>query len=298
MILTCPSCATRYFVKDGAVPAAGRTVRCASCATEWRAMPEAAPIKLAEADAAPASTPRAYRAKVQAKQQTRKAVAAGVVWAGLSAVFVAAAFAAVLFRVEVVRAFPRANAAYAAVHMPVNPTGLGLEGVTGGPGLENGRQILLVSGLLRNVEAGPRRPAALTVSVFDKAGRRRAAQRVEAAPGEIAPGETRPFRAVFYDPPVDAAEFGVDFALDAPAARPRKAPAHVSTSVRTTVASAAPLEAAAPHGPVAEAAPLPTGSPYALPGGEAHPAPAAAPPASSPPPVAHAAAQPPAHPAH
>ena len=276
MILTCPSCTTRYFVKDGAVPAAGRAVRCASCATEWRAAPQsstAEPLTLGPsapsfpdvATGSTASPPRAYRARARAQKQTRQAVAAGVVWATLSAVFVLAAFAAVLFRVEVVRAFPRANAAYAAVKMPVNPTGLSLEGVAGAPGLEGGRQTLVVTGSLRNVEAGPRVPAPLTVSVFDRAGRRQAAQRVVPAAGEIAPGEARPFRAVFYDPPVNAAEFGVDFAWDAPRPAPRKASAHSGQPVAREPAAGPPAELALPRGLVTDAAPLPAGSPYALP---------------------------------
>ena len=36
MILTCPSCATQYVVKDGAIPANGRQVRCAACGHSWR----------------------------------------------------------------------------------------------------------------------------------------------------------------------------------------------------------------------------------------------------------------------
>jgi len=35
MILTCPACDTKYVVKDGAIPAAGRRVRCASCKHSW-----------------------------------------------------------------------------------------------------------------------------------------------------------------------------------------------------------------------------------------------------------------------
>ena len=35
MILTCPACDTKYVVKDGAIPPAGRQVRCASCKHSW-----------------------------------------------------------------------------------------------------------------------------------------------------------------------------------------------------------------------------------------------------------------------
>jgi predicted Zn finger-like uncharacterized protein len=42
MILTCPSCGTQYAVKDGAIAAGGRKVRCASCGESWHQEPEAA----------------------------------------------------------------------------------------------------------------------------------------------------------------------------------------------------------------------------------------------------------------
>lgn len=35
MILTCPACDTKYVVKDGAIPAGGRQVRCAACKHSW-----------------------------------------------------------------------------------------------------------------------------------------------------------------------------------------------------------------------------------------------------------------------
>ena len=49
MILTCPNCATRYTVADGAIPPAGRQVRCASCKNRWH---QDADPSLSGADAA------------------------------------------------------------------------------------------------------------------------------------------------------------------------------------------------------------------------------------------------------
>lgn len=40
MILTCPSCATKFRVKAGAIGPAGRKVKCRNCAHTWHAMPE------------------------------------------------------------------------------------------------------------------------------------------------------------------------------------------------------------------------------------------------------------------
>ncbi len=42
MILTCPACSTKYVVKDGAIPPAGRQVRCASCKHSWHQDPDGA----------------------------------------------------------------------------------------------------------------------------------------------------------------------------------------------------------------------------------------------------------------
>lgn len=47
MILTCPACGTQYVVKDGAIPEAGRKVRCASCRHSWHQEPP--PLELDEA---------------------------------------------------------------------------------------------------------------------------------------------------------------------------------------------------------------------------------------------------------
>lgn len=48
MILTCPACSTKYVVKDGAIPLAGRQVRCASCKHSWHQEPETSDAVAAE----------------------------------------------------------------------------------------------------------------------------------------------------------------------------------------------------------------------------------------------------------
>ena len=319
MILTCPECATRYFVGDDAVPPGGRTVRCASCGQSWRATPEPTePLELAPAAAAPpgvalpgmapgaaafgkadgpkAPVSKAFRDQVQQKKRTRKAMTAGVAWAGFTAAVVVLVLAAVLFRVQMVRLWPRTAGVYAALHLPVNPTGLALDAVQGQPGLQDGRAVLAISGLERNVEARPRPPSPLKVTLYDKAGGVAAVQMVRPAPGPIAPGETRAFRAVFADPPMAAADFQVELAFDAPPLRPTRAGAMAPAA--HAHGAVAPL-AAAPPSAVREAAPLPAGSPYALPAsadpGAPAPAPAASP--ASVPPLAKPAARPSTHPA-
>jgi len=52
MILTCPACDTKYVVKDGAIPPAGRQVRCASCKHSWHQDPEAGADNQSVAEAA------------------------------------------------------------------------------------------------------------------------------------------------------------------------------------------------------------------------------------------------------
>lgn len=51
MILTCPECSTKYVVKDGAIPAGGRQVRCAACKASWHQDPEHDPDQTEPVDA-------------------------------------------------------------------------------------------------------------------------------------------------------------------------------------------------------------------------------------------------------
>jgi predicted Zn finger-like uncharacterized protein len=72
MILTCPSCGTQYVVKDGAIPPAGRQVRCASCKHSWHQGPEEsaeAEPALQAVDEAPVVEERAAEAPPPADEE-------------------------------------------------------------------------------------------------------------------------------------------------------------------------------------------------------------------------------------
>jgi predicted Zn finger-like uncharacterized protein len=284
MILTCPDCASRYFVADDAVGAKGRTVRCASCGVSWRAMPEeaaaeiaplAVPVSFAPVDAAPveerpAPLPNQIRAEAMEKKKTREAVAIGVVWAGLGASAVALVFSAALFRVDIVRLWPQAAGAYAFAKMPVNPTGLALETVQGQPNLLNGQAALSVTAVERNVETGPRPSMPIRVILYDKAGKRLTSAVAAPPVRTIAPGETRPFAVNFIDPPVEGSSFVVEFAFDkappkarSPGSAKPNAKAVGQLAMRGPVS--APTIGSIPAAAPPAAKPLPADSPYALP---------------------------------
>ena len=237
MILTCPACATSYFVPDTALGDRGRTVRCQSCAHSWHAMPEE-PLEL-EAEAvpttavpAPAETsapareslaetpapelPKAYRARAETARRTRRAAMHGAVWAGVASIFLGLLAGAWLFRVEVVDILPRTAVAYAAVGMPVNVTGLEFEAV-GARALPETPDKVMVSGALRNVRDREIVAPAVRVALLDDHGAEiaHAVVRTDGAP--VLPGQVSGFAVVLADPGGKATGVGVDFVLDAPA---------------------------------------------------------------------------------
>lgn len=256
MILTCPSCATSYFAPDDAIGPHGRTVRCKSCKHTWRASldeplelsatatgpraepplrEEPAPESLAETPAP--ELPRAFRARAEQQRRLRRAAAHGAVWAGLASAFALLLAAAWLFRVEVVELAPRTAAAYAAVGLTVNPTGLDFEAVSARPlATDPGR--ILVSGALRNVREDERVAPPVRVALLDAHGAEigHAVVRIDAAP--VLPGKVQGFAAVIPDPGARAKGIGVDFVLEEdarpaaappPAAPPAPRPARLAT---------------------------------------------------------------------
>ena len=251
MILTCPSCATSYFTPDDAVGANGRRVRCQSCAHVWHATHDA-PLELtsavpvppppapeptpaaagfgkrdeAEPDLSETSAPelpKAFRARAEQQRRLRRAATHGAVWAGLASVFIGLVAAAWLFRIEIVDFFPRAGAAYAAVGLPVNPTGLEFEAISAKTS-PNAPDQVLVSGALRNVRDREVVSPAVRLALLDEHGAEIGFRIVAIDSAPVLPGSVQGFAALIPDPGSHAAGVGVDFVTGngPPAARGHK----------------------------------------------------------------------------
>ncbi|MFI4973454.1 MAG: DUF3426 domain-containing protein [Caulobacterales bacterium] len=291
MILTCPECATGYFVDDAKIRPEGRAVRCAACGARWTAFPEP-PLDLAPppppaAESEPESAedrslseltgldlPKAFRSRAENERRMRTAAITGAVWAGVAVVVLAIVGSAIVFRESVVRTFPRSASVYAAIGLPVNPIGLVIESVKVEPSLQDGHAAYAVSGVIRNVEDREVTAPPLRISLFNAQGKRVAGQIAMPADPRIPPGETRHFAVAILDPPFSSHDLQVDFAdrmKRGPAAtRPAKAGA-APTAAPTDLALRGPAATEVPAPPSAQAGPPPASAPAVPPGKAAAP---------------------------
>ena len=302
MILTCPDCATRYFVDAAKLRGGGKTVRCASCGARWTAggepdiqlsvFPEIgaiaeepsfapAPAPVEETRAFPDALPKQIRAKHAEKGAHKRALAHGIVWACLIAVLAGALAASMVFRVEVVRIIPRAASAYAMVGLKVNSVGLTFENVSARPALQDGRSTLVVSGEIRNIEGEAVTAPALRITILSKTGARVTSVVHHLEDARVAPGQSHHFVIPILDPPPSAEDIEVGFELGG---RKTKGPAlRPAVHAEDAHGAHAPALRQETHDPEAEPAVLQPAS-YTGPA-PAHAEPAHAP--AGPAPVAH-----------
>ena len=289
MILTCPACATSYFVDEAKIGAVGRTVRCASCGHRWTAKaekpldlgvdPDSPPVSAPDnadaadidadtasesptTDAAGQPLPKVFRARAETKKKVREAAASGVIWACMGALLAIILLAAALFRVDVVRMWPRSASAYAVVGMAVNPTGLTFEKIKADRTLREGHAALTITGAIRNIEDRALTPPPVRIALLDPSGKAVAVKIARPEGASIPPGAVRYFAVSMIDPPSQARDMEISFILDSHAAAAVGKAAHAPAEHPEAAPSL--RGAVAPQAPV-EVQPLPSDSPYALP---------------------------------
>ncbi|HVI32687.1 DUF3426 domain-containing protein [Phenylobacterium sp.] len=281
MILTCPECATSYFVDDSRIPAGGRTVKCTSCGARWHTSQNAAtsepdselfedtaaaepapepadeqagpePVTAADdlvvSGPAPGTRPPRVTPPTASKAPTGPILA----WGLMAALVVAFVVGAVLFRDEVVRLAPQTSGAYAGLGLSVNSLGLAIEQVKVEPTFQAGRPVLAVSGTIRNLRDEAAEAPAIRIEMLSRSGKPLAAKIVRPIDPHIPAGAKRHFAVSIADPPSSLQNLELAFETGAGHARP--------AAVRAE--AAAPQATHAPE-PV-EAQPLPADAPDAL----------------------------------
>ena len=234
MILTCPSCDTRYSVDGSKFPAAGRMVRCAKCGHSWHQQgepptePEATAVAVPEqpqtveaAAAAPftvntntARVPLSYPAETpRAPLGPRLAVFAG--WAGLIAVVLLILVAAVRYRQDIAVIWPQSAGVYSSLGLPVNSSGIDFRQVDYRRESEDGQIVLAVTGMI--VNAGARElpvPQTVRVTLSDASKRELYHWNFKPTATVLKPGQSVPFTTRLSSPPAAARHLEVRFAKD------------------------------------------------------------------------------------
>ena len=237
MILTCPSCDTRYSVDGSKFPAAGRTVRCAKCGHSWHqaaeapepeALPEPVvapePVAAADASEAPlaafggASSTRAY-APASAVTEGRPSpwpmikVVGG--WVLLIGGVLALAFAAISYRQTVAVIWPQSAGVYSSLGLRVNTTGIDFRNVDYRRESEDGQIVLAVTGQI--VNGGSREqavPQTIRVTLSDASNHELYHWTFKPSVATLKAGQSVPFTTRLSSPPAAARHLEVRFVKD------------------------------------------------------------------------------------
>jgi predicted Zn finger-like uncharacterized protein len=246
MILTCPSCDTRYAVDGSKFPAAGRTVRCAKCGHSWHQAAEAAEGEIAPEPSAPAPdeapepgpvmhpsvadapmsdpfpvgpsptrgfAPAAVAPAPRAPLGPKLAVVAG--WAGLIAVVLLIAVSAVRYRQDIAAIWPQSAGVYSSLGLHVNASGIDFRQVDYHRESEDGQVVLAVSGVI--VNAGSRQlpvPQMVRVTLSDASNHELYHWTFKPDATVLGPGQSVPFVTRLSSPPAAARHLEVRFAKD------------------------------------------------------------------------------------
>jgi predicted Zn finger-like uncharacterized protein len=232
MILTCPSCETRYQVDEAAIDrSAGRQVRCANCGYLWHFAPAleehspAQPVRAAGPALAPAvadgvlETDAASAVSSPLDLGSAAAPAIGRMGPGLRGLLQLAAVLAVaaivivpiLARNSVVETWPEATKVYDAVGIKTVASGTGLGiAVT----LLRGQGSFTVTGEITNTTGRALSVPPLRVMLRDTTLREVQSQLVDPPVETLAPGAVARFKAVFDHPDITTTDAVARFETD------------------------------------------------------------------------------------
>ena len=243
MILTCPSCATRYQADDARFAPPGRNVRCAKCGEVWYQVaaaaviePEPEPVVAAqpaaesfashaeapaelkspriEREPSPAVTPGVFP-EPKMRQTGRKIgriVGRAAGWAALLLTIAAVGWSVLEFRQTIANVWPQSASLYAAIGMPVNASQMALSDITYLQEFEDGQPVLSVKGKVVNLSDRELPVPELQVVLMDEARRVLYQWTFDAGIPSLKPGEESSFVTRLSSPPEEARNLNIRFA--------------------------------------------------------------------------------------
>jgi len=153
MIISCPSCKTRYLVDPAALGEPGRSVRCAKCSHIWSEKPPAdmpKRVDILPPDGESRSLPPGSNLPVIV-ERNRKDI--GKVWFSALLLVVIVVIGGILARDQIVTAWSPASKLYSFLGLSITKNvvlGLQISEVKYEKSLEDGIEILVVSGKISN----------------------------------------------------------------------------------------------------------------------------------------------------
>jgi predicted Zn finger-like uncharacterized protein len=219
MILTCPSCSSRYHVDAAAFSAKARKVRCANCGHRWKARPpvdkpQSTDIELAPPTAYPQQQVKAAANATPARRQTAQSrkPASPVGWLLAAGVVVLLLFSTIIGRNGIVGKFPATAAVYQSIGLSVEQD-LGLEfaDVTLDWQREGGAFVLVVEGEIVNLSEVNQTIPPVRMAILDSEGRELQHEYFEVNETELNAGNSINFSGRLVDPIDQGENFRLTF---------------------------------------------------------------------------------------
>lgn len=231
MILSCPSCNTRYNL-DAAALRGGLTVRCVKCGNSWHQDPpddmpivvevevEDEPEVPEEEESAPepaqsekVDVPPVVRRRPALEPETKSLP---VAWIVLAATVVALLSIAIGFRDGIASAWPPAARLYEAMWLPVEPQSYGLElrDLASSQTFDGDVPMLSITGQVTNVSAEARMVPRVRVGLTNEAGREIYHWTFIVPDRELQAGQSTRFSTTLASPPESAKHLAVTFLED------------------------------------------------------------------------------------
>lgn len=214
MILTCPSCATRYLIDPAALGESGRLVRCARCSHSWTERPPKDMPKQVDVLPPPAQpqkvTPLPPGSNLPALNNAPRR--SGLVgWVALVLVIVGIAAGAYFMRDRIIETWPEATLIYGRLGLGEEAIVIGLElrNVKQTTSIVNDQTVVNLSGEIFNISDRNQAVPKIIADIMDKNRNVIRTWVVTPRSDLLLPGEKTEFADDYADPPKEAVQISV-----------------------------------------------------------------------------------------